>query len=80
MKISKNDSEKFRNANGIALKLANFLAIDPNHPGVGVSRYSILDLEIFKEFENDITGLRREVQRINVKLDYREPNNKLKLN
>ena len=30
--------EKFRNPNGVSLKLANFAAIDPAHPGKGMTR------------------------------------------
>lgn len=47
------DTEKFRNANGVGLKLSNFLAIDPNYQGKGMKSYSKLDYEIFMEFVND---------------------------
>jgi 5-methylcytosine-specific restriction enzyme A len=47
------DAEKFRNPNGVALKLTNFLALDPAYPGKGMQSHSKLDEEVFKEFAND---------------------------
>lgn len=44
------DEEKFRNPNGVSLKLSNFLAIDPKYGGKGMSRTSKLDREVFFEF------------------------------
>ena len=32
------DREKFRNPNGVAMKLANFAALDPGYPGVGLAK------------------------------------------
>ena len=42
-------SEKFRNPNGIALKLANFLFLDPTYEGKGMKGCSALDKKIFNE-------------------------------
>ena len=42
-------SEKFRNPNGVALKLANFLFLDPNYEGKGMKGCSALDKKIFGE-------------------------------
>jgi 5-methylcytosine-specific restriction protein A len=47
------DEEKFRNPNGVSLKLSNFLAIDPSYGGKGMESFSKLDVEVFKEFMND---------------------------
>lgn len=47
------DAEKFRNPNGVGLKLSNFLALDPDYAGKGMERYSKLDKEVFQEFQND---------------------------
>lgn len=45
------DKEKFRNANGVSLKMSNFLSLDKeNYSGKGMSRRSKLDEEVFKEF------------------------------
>ena len=32
-------NKKFRNANGVGLKLSNFLAIDPDYEGKGMQRF-----------------------------------------
>lgn len=45
-----NNDPKFRNPNGVALKLANFLFLDPNYFGKGMKGCSVLDKKIFKEF------------------------------
>lgn len=53
LSINKEYSEKdpkFRNPNGIALKLANFLFLDPNYSGKGMKGCSVLDKKIFNEF------------------------------
>lgn len=53
------DEVKFRNANGVTLKLSNFLAFDPEYGGKGMSRGSKLDKIVFNEFFNDKEKLRR---------------------
>lgn len=50
---------KFRNANGVGLKLSNFLAIDPTYTGKGMQRYGRRDKEVFEEFANDIPRLQQ---------------------
>jgi hypothetical protein len=53
LEINKEYSEKdpkFRNPNGIALKMANFLFLDPNYSGKGMKGCSLLDKIIFNEF------------------------------
>ena len=47
------DAVRFRNPNGVALKLSNFLAIDPAYHGSGMASYSKLDKNIFDEFQHD---------------------------
>jgi 5-methylcytosine-specific restriction enzyme A len=44
------DPEKFRNPNGVTLKLSNFLAIDTDYRGQGMDRGSKLDKIIFDEY------------------------------
>lgn len=51
------DQAKFRNPNGVSLKLSNFLAIDPDYSGMGMKAFSKLDKEVFEEFYNDKTDL-----------------------
>jgi 5-methylcytosine-specific restriction enzyme A len=42
--------DKFRNANGVTLKLSNFLSIDPDYSGKGMTGSSKLDKEVFNTF------------------------------
>lgn len=42
----------FRNPNGVAMKLSNFAAIDPDNPAKGLTRFSQLDKQTFIEFQN----------------------------
>lgn len=60
------DTEKFRNPNGVGLKLSNFLAIDPSYQGKGMESYSKLDYEIFMEFVNDkerLSNLSKQIKK-----------------
>jgi len=50
------DPERYRNPNGVGLKLANFKALDPNRPG-GMDAYSKLDEEMWDRFHEDPEGL-----------------------
>jgi 5-methylcytosine-specific restriction enzyme A len=43
----------FRNTNGVYMKLANFLSLDPSYSGKGLSSASQLDQEVWHEFAND---------------------------
>ena len=45
------DEVKFRNPNGVGLKLSNFLALDNTYHGKGMQSYSQLDKKVFTEFE-----------------------------
>ncbi len=46
------DPEKFRNANGVAMKLSNFAKFDSGYSGKGMNNGSKLDEIIFFEFVN----------------------------
>jgi hypothetical protein len=48
--VQKEDPDVFRNPNGVAMKLANFAALDPNYKGKGLTSGGRLDKEIFEEF------------------------------
>lgn len=54
----KPDEAKFRNPNGVSLKLSNFLAVDPNYNGEGMSRGSKLDKQLFNEYSSDLPLLK----------------------
>lgn len=45
--------DKFRNPNGVYMKLCNFLRLDPNYRGKGLEAGSKLDVEVWKEFYSD---------------------------
>lgn len=65
------DAERFRNPNGVGLKLSNFLAIDPDYHGKGMDAYSKLDEEVFNEFAHNRSLLARLA--LNIKLTLSEP-------
>jgi len=52
------DEEKFRNANGVTLKLSNFKHFDPDYKGAGMRGGSKLDEMVFNEFRHDREKLR----------------------
>jgi 5-methylcytosine-specific restriction enzyme A len=61
------DAEKFRNSNGVSLKLSNFLTLDPSYKGKGMEGGSKLDGIIFHEFVNDkqrLHSLANEIKKI----------------
>ena len=63
----KPDQEKFRNPNGVTLKLSNFLAIDPSYEGKGMEAYSKLDKEVFEEFyskQKELSNIATEIKSI----------------
>jgi len=47
------DAARFRNANGVHMKLCNFLRLDPTYSGRGLSRGGVLEEEVWREFAND---------------------------
>lgn len=51
--------QDFRNPNGVAMKLSNFTAIDPNNPGKGLTSYSKLDEKTFFEFNEKQIEVKR---------------------
>ena len=44
------DIERFRNPNGVSLKLANFAALDPDYPGLGMRRGGQRDVAIWGRY------------------------------
>lgn len=58
------DEVRFRNPNGVALKLSNFLAIDSNYSGKGMASYSTQDKSIFEEFQEKRLKLHEIANRI----------------
>lgn len=53
--------EDFRNPAGVALKLANFAALDPSYTGRGMTRYSRGDRDTWENLSGDSDELSRRV-------------------
>ena len=60
---------KFRNPNGVALKMANFLFLDPNYSGKGMKGCSAMDKKVF----NDYFNLTSQKSNIEIKLSNNLP-------
>ena len=58
------DDVKFRNPNGVGLKLSNFLALDNTYSGKGMQSYSQLDKKVFEEFEFNTARLQQLAKQI----------------
>lgn len=56
--------KRFRNPQGVSMKLGNFMALDPDYPGEGLSRGSKLDKEIWDAFANDPDRLYKTAESI----------------
>ena len=54
----RDDAERFRNANGVYMKLGNFQSIDPAYPGVGLQRGNRLEQVVWDEFASNPERLR----------------------
>ena len=53
------DPARFRNPNGVYMKLCNFLRLDPTYEGTGLDAGSKEDENIWDEFANDQARLRQ---------------------
>lgn len=51
------DAFRFRNPNGVALKLANFAALDPNYAGRGTTRVGRRDIEVWERYASEEDAL-----------------------
>lgn len=54
----------FRNPNGVAMKLGNFLAYDPTYTGAGLHQGARLEQDIWNEFSVDVANLKRNASLI----------------
>lgn len=73
----KSESQKFRNPNGVGLKLSNFKAIDPDYDGKGMSSYSKMDKEVFFEFKGKNKELNSIANQIKTTILNKKINKKL---
>jgi 5-methylcytosine-specific restriction enzyme A len=71
------DGERFRNPNGVHMKLANFARFDPSREGTGLTRGGKLEGEIWEAFYDDREGLSQAVAAIKAytedKEDWKRP-------
>jgi 5-methylcytosine-specific restriction protein A len=58
------DAQRFRNPNGVYMKLCNFLRFDPTYQGTGLSRGNRLEEKVWNEFANDRGKLARIAEAI----------------
>src|SRR5262249_6531254 len=58
------DAERFRNPNGVYMKLCNFLRFDSEYAGVGLTSGGKLEAQIWKEFASDPQRLHSVAQAI----------------
>ena len=58
------DAARFRNPNGVAMKLANFAALDPRYEGVGLSSGGRMDAVVWDEFAANPHDLQQLAARI----------------
>jgi 5-methylcytosine-specific restriction protein A len=56
--------QKFRNPNGVAMKMSNFLRFDPTYEGRGLESGSKLDQVVWEEYESDQMLLAQVAQSI----------------
>lgn len=58
------DASRFRNPNGVAMKLANFAALDPSYDGVGLRAGGRGDAEVWDEFATRPEQVRQLAEQI----------------
>src|SRR6185437_8335632 len=51
--LDRPDASRFRNPNGVAMKLANFAALDPAYPGAGLRAGGRRDREVWDRFSGN---------------------------
>ena len=51
------DPDRFLNPSGVAMKLGNFAALDPNYTGSGMTQYGKLDAEVWERYASDEDAL-----------------------
>jgi 5-methylcytosine-specific restriction protein A len=69
MNADKPEPEKFRNPNGVYMKLCNFLRFDPDYRGVGLQRGGHLEEAIWQEFANNRVRLHEVAESIKNRIE-----------
>ena len=75
--ISRPNEVKFRNANGVNLKLGNFKHYDPDYKGEGLKGGSKLDKEVLNEFYGNRKSLKSIANKIKATVENASIVNKL---
>jgi 5-methylcytosine-specific restriction protein A len=57
-RLGRVQNEKFRNSNGVYMKLCNFLRLDPQYKGTGLQAGGKLEEEVWKQFSSHRGDLR----------------------
>lgn len=68
LNLNRPDPTRFRNANGVAMKLGNFAALDPANEGVALSNGGRRDREVWDEFASDRTRLASEIAGVRARI------------
>lgn len=63
------DLERFRNPNGVAMKLSNFRRFDPNYSGKGLERGGKMEKDIWNEFAQNREYLKQITKNIIEKME-----------
>ncbi len=61
---------RFRNPNGVYMKLCNFLRFDPTYKGAGLRAGGILEEQVWKEFAHDRARLAETAEAIRARVDH----------
>jgi 5-methylcytosine-specific restriction protein A len=67
------DATRFRNANGVYMKLCNFLRLDPGYPGKGLRAGGVLEEDVWREFAGDRARLTATAAAIRARVASRDP-------
>ena len=67
---NKPDASKFRNPNGVYMKLCNFLRFDPGYTGSGLKAGGQQEESIWKEFASNQMRLRAEATKISLEAEH----------
>jgi len=67
-RLDDSERSRLRNPNGVAMKLANFAALDPSYSGLVLSRGGQRDAAVWREFANDRERLKQDVSLIRAQM------------
>ncbi len=65
--LDRPDALRFRNPNGVSMKLANFAAIDPESGTLGLSAAGRLDRDVWEDYAGDPARLYRTAEAIRLR-------------